>query len=190
MRYFLRPHRAPAVKNVLLIESGSRELLEKLIPLLPGLFNGPIAVDLVTCFGGLPANFTSGRVYRVADYSTPELRSILYRELRSNGYQVTGMICSGESIMSKWKWMLALRIPAHTFLLNENGDYVWMDTQHLPTLWEFARFRSGLAGAGAVRTLARLVLFPFSLLFLLTYAALVHLRRLISTRLGQGAVSK
>ena len=87
------------------------------------------------------------------------------------------MICSGEPIMNKWKWMIAYQVPAHTFLLNENGDYVWLDTEHLATLTEFAKYRSGLAGAGAVRTLARLFLFPFSLLFLLTYAAFVHLRR-------------
>jgi len=190
MRYFLRPHRAPAVKKVLLIESGSRELLEKLIPLLPGLFNGPVEVDLVTCFGGLPSTFTTGRVYRVGCYGTPELRATLYRELISNQYQVTGMICSGEPIMSKWKWMLAYRIPAHTFLLNENGDYVWMDSRHIPTLWEFVRFRSGLEGAGAVRTLARFVLFPFSLLFLLAYAALAHLRRRFNTIPHHSSVAK
>ena len=176
MRYFFRPHQAPAVKRILLIESGSRELLEKLIPQLPGLFASPVAVDLVTCFGGLPRNFQGGQVYRVGDYSTAESRAGLYRELKANRYQVTGMICSGEPIMSKWKWMLAWQLPAHTFLLNENGDYVWMDREHIPTLWEFARFRSGLAGAGAVRTLARLFLFPFSLLFLLAYAAIAHLR--------------
>ncbi len=176
MRYFFRPHQAPAVKRVLLIESGSRELLEKLIPQLPGLFASPVAVDLVTCFGGLPHNFQGGQVYRVGDYSTAESRAGLYRALKANRYQVTGMICSGEPIMSKWKWMLAWQLPAHTFLLNENGDYVWMDREHIPTLWEFARFRSGLAGAGAVRTLARLFLFPFSLLFLLAYAAIAHLR--------------
>jgi len=177
MRYFWRPHRLPEVRRVLLIESGSRELLEKLIPQLPGLFGGSVAIDLVTCFGGIPEGFGGGQVYRVADYGSSELRVRLYRELRGNQYQVAGMICSGESIMSKWKWMLAYRVPAKVFLLNENGDYVWIDREHLPTLWEFARFRSGLAGAGAVRTLARLLLFPFSLLFLLTYAAAVHLRR-------------
>lgn len=179
MRYFFRPNRAPAVRRVLLIESGSRELLESLIPQLPGIFGTPVAVDLVTCFGGLPKTFNSaGRVYRVSDYPTPASRATLYRELQANRYQVTGLICSAEPIMLKWKWMLAWRIPAHSFLLNENGDYVWLDRDHLSTLWAFASVRSGLAGAGAVRTIGRLLLFPFSLLFLLCYAAQVHLARL------------
>ena len=184
MRYFWQPHRLPQVRRVLLIESGSRELFEVLIPQLSGLFGGPVAVDLVTCFGGVPKGFADGRIYRTGDYGSSELRAGLYRELRANGYQVAGMICSGESIMSKWKWALAYHLPAKTFLLNENGDYVWLDREHLPTLWEFARFRSGMAGAGAVRTIGRLLLFPFSLLFLLGYAAQAHLGRWARTRLG------
>ena len=36
--------------------------------------------------------------------------------------------------------------------------------------------RSGLAGAGAVRTLARVISFPFTLLYLLLYATTVHAR--------------
>ena len=173
----MRPHRLPPVQRVLLVESGSRELLEALLPKLPGLFGQPVAVDLVTCYGGVPKGFGDGEVHRVADYGSPALRATLYRKLQANRYQVTGLICSGEPVMNKWKWMLALRVPAKVFLLNENGDYVWMDREHLPTLWEFARFRSGLAGAGAVRTLGRLLLFPFSLIFLLSYALAVHLRR-------------
>ena len=168
---------------MLLIESGSRELIETLLPQLPGLFGGPVHADLVTCFGGAPKGFTSGRIYRTGDYPSPELRAKLYRELTGNAYQVTGMICSGEQIMSKWKWALAYQVPAKVFLLNENGDYVWIDRDHLPTLWEFARFRSGLAGAGAVRTMGRLLLFPLSLLFLLAYAASAHLGRWARTRL-------
>ena len=82
MRYFFRPHRAPQVRKVLLIESGSRELIENLIPQLPGLFGGPVLVDLITCFGGLPKNFQGNKVYRVSDYGTPELRASLYRELQ------------------------------------------------------------------------------------------------------------
>ncbi len=177
MRYFWLAHRLPRVQRILLVESGSRELFEKLIPLLPIIFEGPVTIDLITCFGGVPKNLPPGRVYRTADYPTKHQRAQLYRELTRNDYQVTGLICSGERIMSKWKWALAYQVPAKVFLLNENGDYVWMDRQHLPTLWEFALVRAGLEGAGAVRTFGRLLLFPFSLVFLLAYAATQHLAR-------------
>ena len=79
--------------------------------------------------------------------------------------------------MTKWKWVLALRIPAKVFIVNENGDYFWFDRQHLGVIRHFVALRSGLAGAGAVRTMARLFSFPFTLLYLLLYAASVHVRR-------------
>jgi hypothetical protein len=79
--------------------------------------------------------------------------------------------------MTKWKWVIAARLPAKFFILNENGDYFWLDYGHWALIRHFALYRAGLAGAGAVRTLARLALFPFTLLFLLCYAAAVHLTR-------------
>ena len=41
--------------------------------------------------------------------------------------------------------------------------------------------RLGLSGAGAIRTLGRLLIFPFSVLFLLMYAFVAHLRRAVNT---------
>ncbi len=77
--------------------------------------------------------------------------------------------------------MLAARLPGKVFVLNENGDYFWLDRGHLPTIRHFILFRAGLTGAGAVRTLARLVLFPFTLLYLILYAVTVHFRRKLRT---------
>ena len=48
---------------------------------------------------------------------------------------------------------------------------------HLGTIRQFVLFRSGLAGSGAVRTLVRLISFPFTLLYLLLYATSAHARR-------------
>jgi hypothetical protein len=50
---------------------------------------------------------------------------------------------------------------------------------------EFALVRAGLSGAGAGRTLARLALFPFSLLYLVLYASFAHLRRGLRLKLKQ-----
>ena len=175
MRYFFRPNRRPEVQRILLVESGSRSLIEGVIPHLVDAF-GPVPIDLVTCFGGTPAG-VEGKVFRVSDFSTPQLRNALYSELAANNYQVLGMICSAEPVMTKWKWMLAYQIPAAVFMLNENGDYVWLNREHAATIGEFVRFRTGLAGAGAVRTTARLLLFPFALAYLLLYATTVHARR-------------
>src|SRR5438876_8151269 len=177
MRYFLSKS-VPPFSRVLLVESGRRQLLEDL---LSGLYDVHPAMqaDLLTCYGGVPDNFQTARgsVYRVTDYPDSNSRKRLYAELGANRYPIVGIVCSAEPIMTKWKWMLAARLPAKVFILNENGDYFWLDFGHWAVIRHFVLYRAGLAGAGAVRTLARLALFPFSLTYLLCYAAVAHLSR-------------
>lgn len=178
MRYLLSPH-IPPFRRVLLVESGSRYLIEDLIP---GIFaNHPEceAVDLVTCFPGLPRTFDESRgcVFRVWEYAGRARRKVLYSELRSRQYGICGIVCSGEPVMTKWKWALAWKLPAKVFILNENGDYFWFDRSNWRTIRHFALFRLGLSGMAGVRTLAGLAALPFTLSYLLMYAAWVHLRR-------------
>jgi hypothetical protein len=165
--------------RILLVESGSRYIVEGVLSGLRSTYGDEIGIDLVTCFPGLPAGYdpATTRVYRVTDYRGRAGRKRLYSELDSMGYNIVGMVCSAQPIMTKWKWALALRLPAKVFVLNENGDYFWLDRAHAGVIRHFVLFRAGLAGAGAVRTLARLFLFPFTLLYLLLYAATVHSMR-------------
>lgn len=165
---------------MLLVESGSRYLLEHLIP---GIYkNHPELerLDVITCFPGQPGTFDAarGRIWRVSDYAGKENRKRLYRELEGAGHSVAGVICSGEDIMTKWKVVLAWKSRAKVFILNENGDYFWLDRENWRVLKHFVLFRMGLSGSGAVTTLVRLVVFPFTLTYLLLYAAFVNLRRL------------
>jgi hypothetical protein len=181
MRHFFTKS-IPPFSRVLLIESGSRELFEYLLPYF--YRNYPqMTCDLVTCYGGVPKNFRSdqGAVYRVTDYPDSRSRQRLYDELDGNGYVVLGIICSAEAIMTKWKWALAARLPGKVFVVNENGDYFWLDHGHLAQIRYFILYRAGLTGSGAVRTLARVALFPFSLLYLILYAIAVHFRRSLRT---------
>lgn len=182
MRYFLSEH-IPVHRRVLLIESGSRYLFEHMLPGLYASHPTLERVDLVTCFPGLPAGFdeSRGRVFRVTDYGGRAGRTRLYAELKAVGYDIYGMICSGEPIMTKWKWALVAQVPAKTFLLNENGDYFYLDRGHWRTLKHFVLFRAGLAGSEGVTTVLRLALFPFTFTYLLLFAAYVHLRRLVRT---------
>ena len=183
MRYFFR-RRLPPVRRILLVESGSRYLLEGLIPGLRMAYGESVPVDLVTCFIGLPDGFRpeTTRVYRVTDYRGRAGRKRLYAELRSAGYDILGIVCSAEPLMTKWKWALAWQLPAKVFALNENGDYFWLDYGHWPAIRHFVLFRAGLAGEDAVRTLARVLLFPFTFLYLLLYASAVHFRRFLRSR--------
>jgi hypothetical protein len=181
MRYFLSKS-VPPFSRVLLVESGSRDLFEEL---LSGLYDHhpKMKADLVTCYAGVPKNFRTdlGAVYRVNEYHDGRSRKRLYKELAANRYVIVGIICSAEPIMTKWKWMLAARLSGKVFVLNENGDYFWLDRGHLGSIRDFVLFRAGLTGTGAVRALAQLVLFPFTLLYLILYAATVHLRRKLRT---------
>jgi hypothetical protein len=179
LRHFFSRGNPPFTK-VLLIESGSRRLFDDLIAGLYNCYGPQLEIDLVTCFAGVPAGFR-GEVFRVEDYSGRAGRKRLYQELAARNYPIAGIICSGESIMTKWKWALAANIHAKVFILNENGDYFWFDAPHWRVMVRFALFRAGLTGAAAIPTMARLLFFPVTLGYLLLYAAFVHLRRNLRT---------
>jgi hypothetical protein len=170
--------RVPHFKRILIVESGSRVLLDNLLPGLYALYRDQLTVDLVTCYTAEPEGFQPrGKVYRVADYQDSKSRAQLTRELLDNRYEIVGIICSGEPVMTKWKWYLALRLHGKLFVLNENGDYFWVDYSNWRTVLHFFAFRAGLSGSGAVMTPLRLLMFPFTLAYLLLYAAWAHLRR-------------
>lgn len=177
MRFFFRRH-IPPFERVLVVESGSRGITQLLLPRIRAAFGSRIAVDLVTCYEGVPASLPEGnRVFRVSEYAGRRGRRRLYRELRAAGYSIVGIVCSGEPIMTKWKWALAAQLPAKIFIVNENADFFWLDYSQRGIIAHFALVRSGLAGAGAVRTAAGIAAFPFTIGFLLLYAATVHFRR-------------
>lgn len=180
MRYFFR-RRVPPFHRVLLIESGSRALFEDLLPSLYKSRGPRMVLDLVTCYAGQPAALQPGRgrVYRVTDYAGRRGRRRLYKELKARNHDIAVVICSGEPIMTKWKWMLAARLPVKVLVLNENGDYFWLDSGSWRIIRSFVLYRAGLSGAGAVSTLGRLAVFPFTLGYLILYTAFVHTRRRI-----------
>ena len=178
MKYFFTG-RLPEVDSILLVESGSRAVLEKVVPGLRQTWGAGVRIDLVSCYATLPAGMDAEttHAYRVGDYRGSEGRGKLYKELRGRRYSLMGIICSEEPLMFKWKWALTARVPAKVFIINENGDYFWLDRMHFKLIRKFVLLRAGLAGSGAVRTLARVISFPFTLLFLLLYATVVHARR-------------
>ena len=183
MRYVLSG-RLPEASSILLVESGSRGILEKVIAGLRRSWGADVPIDLVSCFANLPLGLDARttRIFRVSDYRGRQARAQLYRELRARNYTMMGIVCSDEPLMLKWKWALALRVPVKIFIINENADYFWLDREHLKIIRRFALSRTGLAGTGAVRTLARVFSFPFALCYLLLYAAVVHARRALRMR--------
>lgn len=178
MRYVLTG-RQPVPSSILLVESGSREPLEKLVPLFRSAWGEHVRIDVLGCYGALPRGLEpeTSRLFRAGDYPNNERRRQLYRELKQANYSYVGILCSEEPILTKWKWALAVALPAKVFIINENGDFFWLDWQHRKVIRQFVVVRSGLAGTGAVRMLARAFCFPFGVAYLILYAAAAHSRR-------------
>ena len=127
MKYFFSRH-IPQPHRILLVESGSRSLIEKVRPPLRETLGEHFEIDLLTCYAKLPAGFPpETRVYRTTDYRSGEARKALFEELRENGYALVGIVCSAEPVMFKWKLALAWRLPAKLFIINESGDFFWFD---------------------------------------------------------------
>ncbi len=187
MRFFRL--RFPPVSRVALVESGSRHLLEGVIPYLRQSFGGSVPIDLVTCYAGLPAGLDASttRVFHVHNYRGERERRRLYRELRALNPSVLVIICSGEPIMLRWKWALALRLPAKLLIVNENGDFFWCDRSNWSIIRRFALFRAGLSGGEAVRTIGRILLLPLTLAYLVLYALWIHVRRKACTCFAHSA---
>ena len=168
----------PPFEHVLVVESGSRAILETFLPKLYER-SPSIRLDLVTCFAGAPNAFrpAQGEVFSVLDYPDAPSREKLFSQLSSRGYLVTGIICSAEPIMTKWKWALAWKVKAKVLIINENADFFWFDRGNWRAIVHFVLFRADLTGGDAVRTLLRLAVFPLSLAYLMIYAGFVHARR-------------
>lgn len=179
MRYFLRL-RSPGHARVLIVESGPRQLLESFLPGFREKNREEIeSIDLVTCFSSEPAALPAetARIYRTADYNDPAGRKRLVQKLKANRYTTLVVLCADNPILLKWKAYLAWKLPAAVLIVNENGDYFHLNRANWSIIVEFALTRSGLQGASAAPTLARVVAFPFTFAYLLLSAMAVHLRR-------------
>jgi hypothetical protein len=178
MRYFLtRAH--PPTQRVLLVESGPRHVLERLLPALERNYGRLEQIDLLTCHAGAPQGFDPerGRIYHVQDHRGWRARQRLFKELRSRQPDICGLLCTGLPIMTPWKWLAAWHAPSKIFLINENGDYFWLDRGHGRIIWRFMLIRAGLSGGDALPHLGELLVLPFTFTYLLLYAAQVHSRR-------------
>jgi hypothetical protein len=160
---------------VLLIESGSRGTLEKAIPAVRTFWGKtPPPIDVFTCFSGIPEGLPDdARIYRVRDYPGTE-RKKLFHDFKTHGYSVVAMVCSGEPIFARWKWILAAGVPAKLLIINESGDCFWFDRENLAAIREFVVSRSGITGTTVLRSALQIAALPVTLPFLLFSAGVAH----------------
>lgn len=162
-----------------MVESGPRHVLERLLPALDRNYPELEQLDILTCHAGVPDGFDarSGRIFHVQEYRGAAARRRLFRELKGRRPDICGLLCTGDPIMTAWKWLTAWSVPSKLFLVNENSDYFWVDRGHWRILVRFLMARAGLGGGDALSHLGQALLLPFTFTFLLLYAAQVHFRR-------------
>ena len=179
---FLLSRWTPQPERVLLVESGLRSAAELF---LQDLYRDDrlTRVDVLTCYGSPPQSFDSTKGQVFFTHQT-QSRSELFRQLRQANYSATCLLCTGDDIMTKWKWAIALRVPAKVMIVNESADTFWLDRGHLHDLKQMAHDRVGITRLMLIRFLWQVLAFPFTLLVLLSFAAFVHTRRLWRTRPG------
>lgn len=191
MRWVLSS-RVPPVTRILLVESGPRPVAEAVAPRLREVFGPNVAIDLLTCLPesqGEPAGLRDGPphiVWRVTEHPDNDCRWRLLREIRNRRHEVCAILCADDGTMSPWRSAVLALLPAKFLIVNENADFFWLDRAHFSNLSQLALSRAGLLGDSAVRVAAHLLLFPFTLTYLLLYAGYVHTGRLIRMALGLG----
>lgn len=191
MRWVLSA-RVPPITRILLVESGPRAVADAVAPRLREVFGPTVAIDLLTCMPesqGEPDGMNSGPdhvVWRVTEHPDNDARWRLLREIRNRRHEVCAILCADDGTMSPWRSAVLALLPAKFLIVNENADFFWLDRAHFSNLSQLALSRAGLLGDSAVRVAAHLLLFPFTLTYLLLYAGYVHTVRLIRMALGLG----
>jgi len=198
MRWFFSQN-APAVDRLLLVESGPRSVAEAVVPRIRKLFGDDVPIDLLTCLRTDPEGLTSDgavlnaaqnqaarapKVWRVIDCNDTDSRWELLWSIRYERHPVTAIICAGSPIMMSWKLATLALLPSKFLIINENADFFWLDRSQLSALTNLLTQRAGLQQDLAVRIVGRAIIFPLTLIYLLGFAACVHARRLVRTRLG------
>lgn len=186
MRYFFRRH-IPEAERVLLVESGSRWILEKARLRMEAVFPGA-RYEVCTCFPGEPAPGGFLRVYRTTETRglTGKLRLLM--AMRRSRAPVAALMFSDEKILFRWKLLLLFVLPSKLLIVNENADFFWLDRSNLSVIRQFFSVRMGVNGPQFLRTICRLVVFPLAMLFLGVWAFGAYLRR--GTRLLSWAIAR
>ncbi len=175
MRWFLSG-RVPNAARILLVESGSRHLLERAVAAMSRHF--PEAkFDLCTCFPGTLETVAVEKVWRVNEARSAGAKLSLARAVVRTRPPIAALLFSGEPVMFNWKILLLALLPSKIIVINEHGDFFWLDRKNLKILRSFVGARLGVGGDAFLRAISQLLVFPFVLLYLVFYALVTYLAR-------------
>src|SRR5712672_1807681 len=133
MKYFFSGA-GPAATRILLVESGSRRVMERAIAGMERGFPGA-SLELCTCYPGTPAASAAfGKVWRVTDAPSFGAKWKMARTIAASQPPIAALLFSGEPVMFNWKMILLFLLPSKILLVNENGDFFWLDRPNIHTL--------------------------------------------------------
>lgn len=175
MRWFLSG-RVPHPTRILLVESGSRHLLERAVAQMNRHF--PTArYDLCTCFPGVLETAPVDQVWRVNEARSLGAKLSMARAVVRTRPSIAALLFSREPVMFNWKMLLLAVLPSKIIVINEHGDYFWLDRKNLKILRSFVGARLGVGGDAFLRAASQVLVFPFVFLFLVFYALVTYLAR-------------
>lgn len=175
MKWFLSG-RAPHATKILLVESGSRHLLERAAAEMSRHF--PTAkFDLCTCYTGVLEAVAVDQVWRVNEVRSFGAKLSMARAVIRTRPPIAALLFSGEPVMFNWKMLLLAALPSKIIVINEHGDFFWLDRKNLALLRSFVGARLGVGGDAFLRAVSQVLVFPFVFLFLVFYTLVTYLAR-------------
>ncbi len=173
----------PSFERLLVVESGPRDVSETFLQHLYEVQKSE-RVDLLTCYPGCPKSFDGERgvIYSVHEGEAKEDRAQFIRKLLKNRYTVVAIFCTGDAVLTKWKWLIAVRTRAKLLIVNEHAGFFFFDVQHRGLVKTLLSLRLGMRQPLQFRLLAELFLVPFTIVYLALYALAIHAQRAIRLR--------
>src|SRR5687768_1258048 len=174
MKHFFR-QKFPPSGDILIIESGASQVTDRACPGLRRLY--PEArFHLATCWPNRrSAEFAE--IFSVVDYAGRGTKLGLLRQFRRHGYTVLVVLCTGQPVMSLWRALSLVLVPAKVIIVNENADFFWLSWENRATLRAFLGARWGINLRHSAMILLRAAAFPLTILFLMLTALFYYLRR-------------
>lgn len=166
--------------QILVVESCPRELTERF---LRHVYDEQRSrrVDLVSCYAGAPRAFDSARgaIFSIHQPEIAASRGKFISGLNSSPYTLVAIFCAGTPVLNKWKWAIALRTRAKVLIVNERADFFCFDLAGRNAAVRLLAERVSLPVSIDVRAIAKALLVPLTIAFLLCYAGRAHMWRLI-----------
>ncbi len=172
----------PSFDQVLLVESGDRQVTEKVLSRLYEIGQAR-CVDVLTCYSATPNSFDPQRgvIHSIHGREASRGRLGFIRKLLAAPYTAVAMLSTDSPVMRNWKWAIALLTKSPILIIDQEGDFLCLGFRGRAARLISSRPIRVLL-AEYLRLAAELLLIPLMVTYLLLYAGAVHGRRLFRAK--------